>query len=276
MKFLIQKDESHTSLLRRICLDTLSLELKTSPQSNEFCGIYIDGRNREINFAEDFAVLHSFNFFSEYEYPLLILSPNSSNLFNSDTKYSNIQHIKIPELKSHALYSEFSIKNLWNYIPEKYEKLLFMHPDGFLIKSGWEKFISDINVDYIGSAWCHFPGVEVFHEEKWSETGFPKTLCGNGGFSYRRRSICKKISETFSSFKLRESGTENKFPPEDLFYSHFINGSGAKIANLKQCMKFSLDPITPNEYEEKISFGFHHPVGVNEFQKHRDYYLNFI
>lgn len=275
MKFLIQKDEDHTSLLRKICSDTLRLELNKLTPSDEFCGIYIDGRNREINFAEDFAALHSFKFFSEYDYPFLVLSPNSNNLFNKDPKYNRVHHIKIPECDSHTAYSDFLIKNIWEYVPKNFEKLLFMQSDGFLIKKGWEQFILNCGVDYIGSAWCHTPGIEIFKEGEWKEMIFPRVQCGNGGFSFRKRSACEKVSEIFSNLQLRElERRDNKAPLEDLFYSYFINGVFGRTANLQQCMKFSVDPITPSEYEEKISFGFHHPKNNNEFQKYRDFFLS--
>ena len=76
---------------------------------------------------------------------------------------------------------------------------------------------------------------------------------------------------------MREYGREdNRSPPEDLFYSHLINGTlkGSRVANLQQCMKFSLDPITKDEYNRKESFGFHSPKKINEFQNHRDYFLS--
>ena len=46
------------------------------------------------------------------------------------------------------------------------------------------------------------------------------------------------------------------------------------VGNIQQCMQFSLDPITLNEYNNKLSFGFHYPKKINEFQNYRDYYLN--
>lgn len=277
MKFLINKNEDHTLLLRKICFDTLCLDIESKLQSDLFCGVYIDGRSREINTAEDEAAFKSFKNFSEYDYPYFILSPNEKNIF--DNKYNNhrINHIKIPELNSHELYSEFLKKEIWNYIPKGFEKLLFLQSDGFLIKEGWENFILDNKIDYIGSAWCHTPRIEIFHDNQWKLINFSAIHCGNGGFSFRNKSACEEISKNFSHFTMREYGrTDNRPPPEDLFYSHLINGfiKNSKVASLNQCMKFSLDPITLQEYNKKVSFGFHHPKKVNEFQNYRDYFLS--
>jgi len=279
MKFLVDKLPEDSLILRKICLDTLCLNLKEKSQSNLFCGIYIEGRNREINSAEDEAAFRSFKIFSQHNYPYFILSPNGENIFNNNKEYKNsrIHHIKIPELNSHDLYSQFMIKNIWGYIPEEFYKILFFHPDGFLIKEGWEDFVLRNEIDYIGSAWCHTPRIETFHEGTWKLINLPAIQCGNGGFSFRNRTACEEVSKRFSNFPMREYGrTDNRPPPEDLFYSHLINGTikGSKVAPLQQCMKFSLDPITLEEYNKKVSFGFHHPKKTNEFQNYRDYFLS--
>lgn len=279
MKFLVDRLPEDSLILRKICLDTLCLDLKEKSQSNLFCGLYIDGRNREINSVEDEAAFKSFKLFSEHNYPYFILSPNGNNIFNNNSEYRNsrIFHIAIPELKSHDLYSDFLKKDIWHYIPEEFENLLFLQSDGFLIKTGWEHYVLDNRLDYIGSAWCHTPRIETFHEGSWKLINLPAIQCGNGGFSFRTRSASERVSKKFSNFKLREYGrNDDRPPPEDLFYSHLINGwqEGGKVASLQQCMKFSLDPITLEEYNKKVSFGFHHPKKINEFQNYRDYFLS--
>jgi hypothetical protein len=279
MKFLVDRDPADTLLLRKICIDTLCIDVIEKTNSNLFCGVYIEGRNREINTIEDEAAFRSFKIFSQNNYPYFVLSPNGENLFNNNPEYkkSRAYHIKIPELNSHDSYSQFMIKHLWDYIPEEFHKILFFHPDGFLIKEGWEQFVLDGQIDYIGSAWCHTPRIEILHEGQWKLINLPAIQCGNGGFSFRNRLACEEISKNFSHFTMREYGrTDNRPPPEDLFYSHLINGTvkNSRVAGLKDCMKFSLDPLTLQEYNKKASFGFHHPKKINEFQNYRDYFLN--
>jgi hypothetical protein len=279
MKFLIDRGEEDSLLLRKICLDTLCLDLIEKKQSDLFCGFYIEGRNREINTVEDESAFRSFKIFSECNYPYFILSPNGDNIFNNNPEYKNsrIHHVRIPELNSHDSYSQFMIKHCWEFIPKEFNNILFFHPDGFLIKEGWEHFVLDNRIDYIGGAWCHTPRIEAFHEGQWKLINLPAIQCGNGGFSFRRRSACEEISKNFSNLIMREYGRDdNRPPPEDLFYSHLINGTikGSRVANLQQCMKFSLDPITKDEYNRKRSFGFHSPKKVNEFQNYRDYFLS--
>jgi Protein of unknown function (DUF5672) len=281
MEFLNKnKNTEDLELLGKICFDTFSIELNDKPHSDEFCGIYFEGRGRNINCIEDFAALHSFKAFSKYNYPFLIFSPNNAGVAEISQRYKNsrICHIEIPECDTHNKYSNFVTKEFWNFLPKQFERLLFMHPDGFLIKNGWEDFVQKNNLAYCGAAWCHSPSVGVLnpHNNDWENFSFPRIYCGNGGFSYRSRFCCETISNIFSKFTLRENGREdNREPQEDLFYSYFINGTNVgKVANIKQCMQFSLDPITLEEYNKKISFGFHYPKRVNEFQKYRDYYLS--
>lgn len=263
-------------LLGKICYDTLIQNIDLSQQSDEFCGIYFEGRDRELNYLEDFAVIHSFKIFSEYNYPIFIFSPNSNNILNNDIRYKNarIEHIKIPIQDSHDKYSSFMLNDIWKYLPKQFENLLFFHPDGFLIKEGWEQFVLNNKLKYIGSAWCHAPSIDIYQNNQWHNLGFPRIQCGNGGFSFRSRKACEKINSIYSKCILRESGTDGTRVPEDLFYSHLINGMEGGVGTLSQCMKFSLDPITLNEYNNKLSYGFHYPKKINEYQRYRDYFLN--
>lgn len=277
MNFISQnKNQEDLELLGKICFDTITSNLDIKQSSDNFCGIYFEGRNRDLNAIEDFAVIHSFKIFSEYNYPIFIFSPNSNNILNNDSRYKNarIEHIKIPEQDSHDKYSKFMIEDIWKYLPKEFENLLFFHPDGFLIKNGWENFVLDNKLKYIGSAWCHTPSIDIQENGEWKNLGFERIHCGNGGFSFRSRSACEKISSIFSKLVIRESGSNGTRVPEDLFYSHLINGIMGGVANLYQCMKFSLDPITLIEYNKKISYGFHFPKKHNDFQQYRNYFLN--
>lgn len=275
MKFLnANRDQEDLEILGKICFDTLCLNLDIKQKSEEFCGIYIDGRNQEFNFIENFAAAASFKIHSEYDYPLLVLSPNSNNILNGECKKYSVNHIQIPELNSHEKYSEFLIKHVWNYIPKHFPRLLFIQSDGFLIKKGWERFVLDNKLDYVGAAWCHEPGIDHYSCYHWLASGFPRIRCGNGGFSYRTRFCCEELSNSYRLIQLREANRkDNRSPPEDLFYSHLINGTKiGRVATVKECMQFSLDPITLKEYENKTTMGFHYPRKINEFQQYRDYY----
>jgi len=272
------RSQEDLELLGKICYDTLTQSIDSKQQSNDFCGIYFEGRERDINAIEDFAVIHSFKIFSEYNYPIFVFSPNSNNLLNNDPRYKNarIEHIQIPAQDSHDKYSKFMFEDIWKYLPKQFENLLFFHPDGFLIRNGWEQFVIDNKFKYIGSAWCHTPSIDIYENNEWHNLNFPRIHCGNGGFSFRSRSACEKISSIYAKHILRETGSQGTRVPEDLFYSHLINGIEGGVANLKQSMKFSLDPITLDEYNNKLSYGFHYPKKVNEYQQYRDYFLSLI
>lgn len=262
------------SILGKICFDTLNLKTPEKPSSSDYVGVYLDSRNRELRCVEDYAAIKSFAHHSKYNYPILVMSSNSNNLLCDidEFKKFNIIHIKIPEQPNHDAYSLFCVRELWDYIPEKFRKILFIHHDGFLIKSGWENFIESIGVDYIGAPWCHSPMVESLNPD--SPICFPPVWVGNGALSYRNADCCREVSRRYSALALRERGrVDNRFPPEDLFYSYFINGSRlGRVANIKQAMKFCIDPIILSEYENRVSFGFHYPMVTNQFQHFRNYY----
>ena len=200
MNFINKKNQEDLEVLGKICFDTLTSNLDIKQQSDSFCGIYFEGRDRDINAIEDFSVVHSFKNFSEYNYPIFIFSPNSNNLLNNDPRYKNarVEHIKIPIQDSHDKYSQFMFEEIWKYLPKGFENLLFFHPDGFLIKNGWESFVLNNKLKYIGSAWCHSPSIEINNNGNWQSMEFPSIRCGNGGFSFRSRSACEEASRRYS------------------------------------------------------------------------------
>lgn len=278
MEFLSKnKNSEDLFILGKICFDILSTEFSKDnlftcqkPPSDDFCGIYYEGRNRQINSIEDFAVIKSFKLYSEYNYPMLVFCNNDSNFLGGkiDTITNRITIIKVPEANTHDEYSQFFIRDLFNLIPDRYENLLFHHPDGFLIKSGWERYVTGGKFDYIGSPWLHSPSIDAVVNGEWMDIKLPPVTVGNGGFSFRKRSSCLNISIMYSNYRLRERfRDDNRPPPEDLFYSFFLNGNGYKVANIAEAKNFSIDPITLEEYNRKISFGFHCPKHINEWKR---------
>lgn len=270
MQFLSKnKSFEDLAVLGKICFDVISQDVPIKKDSDEFCGVYFEGRNRELNCIEDFAVVKSFKIHSEYNYPFLVVCHNFNNFLNNHPEIKNwrIKHIQIPEINSHEGYSKFFIKDIFNYIPEEYKKAIFHHPDGFLIKAGWEKFVKDADHDFLGAKWLHSPSVELFTGGKWINTLNFRTRGCNGGFSYRYIPRFRAISRKYGDLKLREVGTEDKFPAEDLFYGYHIFGEAyPNIPSLEIFDKFCLDPIELDEYNNKVSFGFHYPKRVNEWK----------
>jgi hypothetical protein len=261
MKFLKLRSAEDEDFAGEVCFDVLNIPLEQKPDSDEFCGIYFEGRGREINCIEDFAVVHSFKVFSKYNYPIFIFSPNSENLLNNEEKYKNcnIRHVKIPECNSHEAYSEFMIREIWNYLPLKYEDLLFFHPDGFLIKKGWDDFLLKKNWVYCGSPWLHTPAIEYLDKNgNWRDFLGPVRL-GNGGFSYRKASFCRAATYYYGDFILREKfAPNNKKPPEDLFYSVIANNLTINVPTVEEANQFCCDPLTPEKYKSGNYFGFHY------------------
>ncbi len=269
MEFLFKnKPNEDFKVLGKICFDILTQEIVEKPFSEEFCGIWIDGRNRPINTIEDLASISSFYLYSEFKYPLLVFCHNSTDFLKGldwAEKYP-IKIIQIPEINSHDGYSNFCKKELPFLIPEKYENLLFLQCDAFLIRSGWERLIKKIDVSYIGSPWLHYPSIQLLENETWLEPDCQPSNVGNGAISYRKLSMMKSISERYGNETLREKGTENKRPAEDLFYSVFNNLYG-KLATSSQASYLFTDPLTLEIFNNKTCFGGHFPVYKDRFKE---------
>lgn len=260
-----KKNIEDQSLLGKICFDILNANVIHKQESNKYCAIFVEGRDREINSYEDFACFKSFYTYSAYKYPIYALVKNKKNfLFDSDLiNVFNIKIIEINSLNSLDKYSDFCINELYHLIPDHIGALT-IQPDGFLIKFGWEQFIEQNNIDFIGAHWAHCPAVETKIDDRWINTFNSHIFGCNGGFSYRNLAKTKKISLLYRGFEHRESGTENKRPPEDLFFSYFGFLSGIfNPISLELCCKFAKDPINYNQYIDRVSFGFHSPAKNN-------------
>lgn len=260
------------NVMIKICSDVLIADLEIKPVSNDFCFIFIEGRNRKINYLQDFAAFRSTKIYSEYNYPIFCFVKNIKKFLNNRTdliKKWNINIIQIDKLKNLDEYSNFCIKELYFILNKKYENIVTIQSDGFFIKNGWEKFILDNNFDYIGSHWQHIAGINILENKpKKLQNKLDNffTQVGNGAFSYRKASKMRKISKTFSKYNLIErNAPNNKKPPEDLFFSLGFMEGICKLPTLKNCCEWSKDPITLDMYEKKASFGFHHPVEFNQY-----------
>ena len=271
MDFLFQNwDLNDHFVMRKICFDILSIELKEKPYSDKFCAIYLEGRNRDINTYEELAAFKSFKLFSQYNYPIfLFVNKNIKTIFNSEIiKKWRINIIPIKEVNTREEYNCFIYKyNVYKYI-NNIENVLMFHPDGFLIKEGWEDFVIKNDFDYIGSHWLHLAAIDTNDLELKKITNNYKGInIGNGGFSYRKTSKMLEIINKFGNYKFYEYGSDNKnLPTEDLFFSYFGFNSGIlKKPTLQQCCDFSRDPIDLNAYINKKSFGFHRPVFQNKY-----------
>ena len=127
MEFLNKnRNKDDLEVLGKICFDTITSPYVSKPNSDEFCGIYIESRNRELTCIEDLAAIKSFKIFSEHNYPVLVFCNNFSNFLGNhkDVKDWRIQFIKINECQSHDDYSLFMIKQLFKIIPKEYENII--------------------------------------------------------------------------------------------------------------------------------------------------------
>ncbi len=264
------------SVMGRICFDILNQEEEQKTESDEFCGVFIEGRDRPITSFEDFASFKAFFLFSQYSYPVfLFLNENVAEVLTPElVKKYRINIVKIKPLENLFQYSDFCINQLFKLIPEKFENILTFQPDGFLIKPGWEKFVTDNNFSYIGAAWRHWGGVMVERNKEWHVFNEKRTNMANGAVSFRKRSKMLKATNLLKKSHLKseeiiEMGNADYKPAlEDLFYSYFLFCVlGEKPPTVEQCNQFVTDPCDWQDYSNKISFGVHCPKKINEWKK---------
>lgn len=251
-------------VMGRICFDVLTTPLGKKEESDNFCGVFVEGRDRVINSYEEYAAFKSFKLFSKKNYPIFAyINKYSIDTFLDPETISEyrIKVIPIEPLNSLHEYSRYWIEKIVYDNPVS--SALCFQADGFLMKSGWEDFVKDI--DFIGAHWRHFAAIDVKGTNAFS--WIPATPFCNGGFSFRRLDKFQYLSSHFKELEMAERGHPQQLPPpEDLFWSYF--GFGLKIfdsISLKQCDLFCTDPCTLEDYISKKSFGFHRPVFKSEW-----------
>jgi hypothetical protein len=263
------RSEQDQEFIKYVCMDILSNPCKEKARSNLFCGIFIDGRNREINNMEDYACFHSFSTFSEYSYPIFAFVNNTNNFLDNNAflidKY-NIKIIKINELNSLEAYSIFCIRELYFNIPQEIEHIITLQPDAMIIKEGYESYLLNKNFVYIGAPWLHSPAIEYLDKDNAWQPFFQPTSIGNGGMSYRRASFCRWASQNFARLILREKfAQDNKKPQEDLFFSVIANLVSDKPTR-DEARIFSIDPLDKIDYNNKTSYAFHYFSAINPWK----------
>ena len=162
------RSEEDQIFIKDVCMDILSTPCKDKIRSNLFCGIFIDGRNREINNMEDYACFHSFATFSEYSYPIFAFVNNINNFLDNNTfliNNYNIKIIKIKQLTSLEEYSNFCIKQLYFNIPLQIEHIITLQPDAMIIKKGYESYLLDKNFIYVGAPLLYTPSIMVYQNK---------------------------------------------------------------------------------------------------------------
>jgi hypothetical protein len=265
------RSEEDQAFIKYVCSDILSLNSKDKDKNETFAGIFIDGRNREINSLEDYTCFHSFYTFSEYAYPIYTFVHNTNNFLNNNQelidKY-NIKIIQIDKINSSDEVSIFSIQKLFFMLPNNIENIINLQPDAMLMKSGYEEYLSKHNFTYIGPPWLHAPGIEFLGKDNTWKPFFNQVRIGNGALSYRKASFCRAASKAFGHLTLREKFAENnKIPPEDLFYSVIANATQGNMPTIEQARMFSIDPLDKIDYNNKTSYGFHYFSAINPWKR---------
>ena len=77
-----KRSSQDIDFIKYVCYDILKKDKPDADKSTEFAGVFVDGRNREINTLEDFVSFHSFHVFSEYSYPIYVFVNNTNNFLN--------------------------------------------------------------------------------------------------------------------------------------------------------------------------------------------------
>lgn len=264
-------------VLGKICFDILNIKYQEKPNSDDFCGIFLESRNRAVNSYEEYASMFSFKAFSQFNYPIFAFVNENiikENKFLDPEKVKEwrINLIPIQELATRKDYAVFNYKfNVFNKLGG-IDKCVTLHPDGFLIKEGWEEYVIKNDFDFIGAKWLHCPSIRSSNTTINNELLKMSPVYGcNGGFSYRKASVMNAIINKFNQNSLNtlyENGRADKFPPpEDLFFNFFGWNLGLiKPPTKEECDIFSLDPITLKEYNNQASFGFHCPLEVNPWK----------
>ena len=254
--------------LNLIKQDVLKEEWSKKRSSNEFCGLFVDGTGK-LTFEAADAPFWSFQCYSQYTYPIYLFVSSSNNTDEIKKivhKYPNTKVYNIPPLKDSLKYNEWFFNYPWFLLDPKHTKVLSFQEDGFLIKSGWEDFVTKGKYNFIGASWRS--EIQALATETLKSTwGF------NGGMSYRTTVEVKKCLQFvndrggqhkfFKGVKINgEVRQENSWLAEDLmFVSTGFTYGFFKDVSIEDAKKFSHEPIELGLYMDKKNenrpFAFH-------------------
>jgi len=243
---------------------------KYSPEdkeiSEEFAGLFVHGGHKPFLYSEHQFPFEAFRVFSKKRYPIILFYSDASDqsdeaLRSIVERYAPVEVIPIPQIKTLSDYSNFMIKEAFQSIPAKLEKILTFQIDGYLLKTNWEDFVDKHDFDYVGAPWRYFElNKQRFEKgnickcpEKYNIPKDVKIKVGNGGFSFRKRSKMIEVSDLINDEDCNWEYDGGALP-EDTFYSYF--GFGAKIfkpTSYEIADLFSSEPYSIN----KDTFGFH-------------------
>lgn len=271
MNFLYQnRSEGEKNFIKMVCLNILETPIINQIVDNKYGFIFCEGRPEvEINKLEHFAMFHSAKAFSGYNYPIFCFVNNANNFLNNDEnliKLFNIKVIKIKSLISLQEYSDFLIKELFFLLPKEIDNYLTIQADGMLLKSGWETWIESNQFDMIGAHWQHDTSLEIFQNNQYYPLNYPLINMCNMGFSFRKASKMRFLSEFGKNYQFRQRFDINL--PEDVYYSYLGFGSEVcKKLTPNQCDIFCKDPLNLERFNKKESFGFHFFITDNYPEK---------
>jgi hypothetical protein len=173
------------------------------------------------------------------EYSCKEISFTSKKIF-SDTVPGNlppdIVHIQIPKFTTREAYSEFTLKEMHNYIDSEF--VLMIHDDGFVINPHlWNPDF--LKYDYIGAPW---PGPA-------SDIQYGRV--GNGGFCIRSKRLLEATRHL-------EYEMWNDDWSIGVTHNKILRDMDIHTAPVTLAMTFALElPIGECEYNLENTFGFH-------------------
>jgi hypothetical protein len=161
-------------------------------------------------------------------------------LFTDKKIQTDARIVKIHAIKSHADYSKFMFKKLYQHIRTQW--VLIVQWDGFVVNpSCWKKDF--LNYDYIGARWPGRPDSESV---------------GNGGFTLRSLRLLRLVAT--EAFPLKDGCNEDEL--FGLVYRPELESKfGIRFAPTHIADQFSYEGHKP----DKPTFGFH---GVFNMYRH--------
>jgi hypothetical protein len=245
---------------------TITYSYGEKEKSDEFCGFYVHGTDKPFLLQDHEVPIRCFRHFSKYSYPLYLMynEEQPGEVGELLKRYDNVIAIPIKPLKSIIHYDNFVIYEVFDII--KHNNILTMHPDGFLINSGWEDFLKVNDVDYIGAAWRNTTDHSILlrNHDRYNIQMLSKV--GNSGFSFRKRDLCMKVVEAVDGDDVNWKHNGCTLP-DDVFFSYFGFGLGIfRPCSVELANQWSLEPMASWD-----TYGFH----KTQIQFRRKYELLF-
>jgi len=164
-------------------------------------------------------------------WPVLVFCSENNESMLDDLEFP-VERIRIEHIAWDNYTWALVTDPFWSRLPQN---TLIFQTDSFMLRQGLDAYTK---YDYVGAPWSWAYANESLHRFRHG---------GNGGFSFRKTSVMRKIIDQWPYESVCQDSIFDMFgakrPPEDMYFAYGLSAMNACVPDLHEKMKFSVETI---------------------------------